>query len=128
MIERIPSDFPHLNCPAKDLEEVFYHLAKNALQAMSSADSHKLVLRASLGFTPKEDRAAFLYIGDTGPGISPEDLPRVFEAFYTTKPPQEGSGLGLAITRRLIEKYSGRISVSSFPGAGTTFTLCLPVA
>jgi signal transduction histidine kinase len=66
-------------------------------------------------------------VEDTGPGIPPQDLGKVFEPFYSTKPPGEGTGLGLAICLRILESYGGKISVRSEKGQGTIFTVQLPV-
>ncbi|MBM4333714.1 MAG: HAMP domain-containing protein [Deltaproteobacteria bacterium] len=66
-------------------------------------------------------------VEDTGPGITPEALGKIFDPFYSTKPPGEGTGLGLAICLRIIEAYSGRILVKSEEGKGTTFTILLPI-
>ncbi|NJL32932.1 MAG: HAMP domain-containing protein [Chloroflexaceae bacterium] len=71
-------------------------------------------------------------VGDTGPGIAPEDLPYIFERFYRTDRARTrekgGSGLGLAIVQRLVEAQGGQVHVSSIPGRGTTFYVQLPVA
>ena len=66
-------------------------------------------------------------IADTGIGISPEHLPRIFDPFFSTKGVGKGTGLGLAISRRIIEDHHGSIEVASEVGRGTTFTLWLPV-
>jgi hypothetical protein len=66
-------------------------------------------------------------VEDTGPGIPSETLGRIFEPFYSTKPPGEGTGLGLAICLRILESYGGRISVQSEKGKGTRFTVLLPI-
>jgi two-component system NtrC family sensor kinase len=66
-------------------------------------------------------------VEDTGPGIPPEALGKIFDPFYSTKPPGEGTGLGLAICLRIIEAAEGRIFVKSEEGKGTTFTILLPV-
>jgi signal transduction histidine kinase len=63
-------------------------------------------------------------VSDDGPGIPPDDLPRLFEPYFTTK--QAGTGLGLAIAERIVEEHGGRIDVASRPGRGATFTLWLP--
>jgi len=75
---------------------------------------------------------AVLRVRDTGPGIDPEHLPRIFERFYRADQPRSrqagGTGLGLAIAREVAEAHGGRIDVASRPGAGSTFSLVLPVA
>lgn len=69
-------------------------------------------------------------VADSGPGIGPEDLPHIFEAFYTVQPGgvagERGSGLGLAVSRRIIEAHGGGIAVQSTPGKGSTFVITLP--
>ena len=65
---------------------------------------------------------------DTGLGIAPENLPRIFDPFYTTKEVGEGTGLGLAVTYALVERMAGRIAVESWPDKGTIFTLTIPLA
>ncbi len=69
-----------------------------------------------------------LRVRDDGHGISPEHRTRLFEPFFSTRPPGEGTGLGLAIALRIVEQCGGRIEVESRPGAGATFTLVLPAA
>jgi signal transduction histidine kinase len=64
---------------------------------------------------------------DNGTGIRFEDQERIFEMFYTTKPPGKGTGLGLTITANLVQRLGGRITVDSQPGKGATFTVYLPV-
>jgi len=66
-------------------------------------------------------------VEDTGPGIPPDTLSKIFDPFFSTKPPGEGTGLGLAICLRILESYGGRIFVKSEEGKGTLFTILLPV-
>ena len=66
-------------------------------------------------------------VEDTGPGIPQEAFGKIFDPFYSTKPPGEGTGLGLAICLRIVEAYGGRILVKSEEGKGTTFTILLPI-
>ena len=65
---------------------------------------------------------------DTGPGISPEILPKIFQPYFTTKPPRQGTGLGLNIVQRLIKEGGGALHVHTRVGEGTTFTLYVPAA
>jgi signal transduction histidine kinase len=69
-----------------------------------------------------------LEIADTGIGIAPADLGRVFDPFFSTKPVGEGLGLGLATAQSIVTSASGTIAVDSVPGAGATFTVSLPAA
>ena len=66
-------------------------------------------------------------IRDTGPGLSADVLPRIFEPFYTTKEVGKGTGLGLAITYRIIQEHDGQILVANHPEGGAVFTVLLPV-
>ncbi len=66
-----------------------------------------------------------LTVADVGEGISPENLPRIFEPYFTTK--ASGSGLGLAIARRIVEAHGGTIEVKSEPGQGSLFLISLPL-
>ena len=68
---------------------------------------------------------ACLEIADTGPGIEPDRMDKIFEAYYSTK--RGGTGLGLPTTRRIVEEHEGRIDVHSEPGKGTSFTIRLPL-
>jgi len=103
------------------LQQVLVNLMVNAGQALSEHDGPRTVTvfaghsgNGSLAVTVK----------DTGPGIAPEDLPRLFEPFFTTK--HGGMGMGLAICRTTVEAHGGQLSVVSSPGSGATFRLTLP--
>ncbi|MBD2383870.1 sensor histidine kinase [Cylindrospermum sp. FACHB-282] len=76
-----------------------------------------------------EGKLAVITIKDQGPGISENDLPRIFEQFYTTNPSRQGNGngLGLAIAKRILEAHHGSITASSTANQGATFTICLPL-
>jgi signal transduction histidine kinase len=65
-------------------------------------------------------------VSDTGSGIAPEDLPHIFEPFYTTKPKDKGTGLGLATAYGIVQQHGGYIHVESELGQGTTFHVYLP--
>lgn len=126
ILERIPDPFPFLQCRPKDLREILYHLAKNALEAMPAGA--KLVIRAQLSFSTREEAFATIQVADTGPGIPESRLSCLFQPFYSTKSCREGNGLGLYLTQQLVRRNGGRITASSFKGHGTTFTLEFPLS
>ncbi len=107
------------------LGQVFLNLLVNAAQALPEGrlDQHQISIRTRL-----EDSRVIIEVADTGPGISPERIGRIFDAFYTTKEVGAGTGLGLAISQRIITDMGGRLTVQSTPGAGATFCVSLPVA
>ena len=74
----------------------------------------------------QEDGNIIASFTDSGKGIPPEILPKIFQPFFTTKPPGEGSGIGLDIVQKIIDKHRGKIEVESVPGQ-TTFTISLPL-
>ena len=99
------------------MEQVLGNLVVNACQAM--AEGGKLTISASA----KKDLAA-IAVKDTGTGISPENMKKLFEPLFTTK--VKGIGLGLAVSRKLAEANGGRIEAQSERGKGSTFTIFLP--
>jgi signal transduction histidine kinase len=112
----------------RQLEHALLNLVVNACQAMPEGGRLSVVIGVETPLAPLRggDAASVCCsISDIGCGIAPEDLGRIFEPFYTTKPPGEGTGLGLAIVERIVRQLQGAIEVSSRPGAGTTFTLRL---
>jgi len=98
---------------------VLTKLIQNGVQAMDRGGH--LTLR-----TGGDNGMVQISVSDTGVGIPPEELDRIFEAFYTTKPEGEGTGLGLSICRRIVEEHGGRIEVESEVQRGSTFTVLLP--
>lgn len=109
------------------LGQVLLNLAVNARDAM--AGRGKLSLRTAcrkgaVGYGPG---MAILELQDTGCGIPAEHLAHIFEAFFTTKGPEQGSGLGLSIVKGIIEQHHGEIQVESAPGQGTTIRILLPL-
>ncbi len=121
IVTRIPKDFPEVVCRQRDLSEILYNLANNALQAIEK--SGKIIFRAEYGYSSDQVPCAILTLADTGPGIPESMIERIFSPFVTTKTPEEGNGLGLSIVRDLVTQNSGKISVASSPGSGTAFTL-----
>lgn len=103
------------------LGQVALNLLVNALQALPNGAGTITVE------TGKVDTHVFFRVSDTGQGIAPESLPRIFEPHFTTKPPGEGTGLGLSIAWGIVADHRGRIEVDSKPGAGARFTTFLPL-
>ena len=103
------------------LKQVLWNLGLNAIQAMPGGGRLTCAIRPDVS----ENGAgwAAVELTDTGRGISPGELERIFEPFYTTKP--GGTGLGLAIVRRIIDQLGGRIEVISREGDGATFRIVL---
>jgi signal transduction histidine kinase len=120
LIEELDHDVLTVAADNNRLKQIFINLLMNAFQAMK--DGGVLFIRTS---TP-DDRSVRIEISDTGEGIPPERIERIFEPFYTTKKAGEGTGLGLFIVRKIVELMNGRISVTSTVGEGTTFTILLP--
>jgi len=113
------------------LEQAFVNLMLNAVEAIGPEGRLTIstdLVNADAPAQLREGGAKALRVGiaDTGTGISPEHLGRIFEPFFTTK--HHGTGLGLPVTRRIIAEHGGSIEIDSSPGAGTTFTIHLPVA
>jgi signal transduction histidine kinase len=111
---------------AGELHRLFMNLFVNAAEAMP--DGGRILVRARLT-TRRNDRARAMEIDitDTGRGIPPEAVPRIFERGFTTKPAGQATGLGLAICRDIILAYGGSIDVRTGVGQGTTVQVCLPV-
>ncbi len=128
VVERQYQPVPPALANTNQLQQVVMNLLVNARQAMSGG-GHLWIRLAH----DAESDTVDLTIRDTGSGIPPEKLPRIFDRYYTTKCGPDasgkgGTGLGLSFCRDVIEAHHGRIRVESSPGKGTAFTLKLPVA
>ena len=118
----LSKDIPELHLDAKKIQEVFLNLTLNALHAMPNGGS--LNIHTTLCNTMS---AHIVEVGlrDTGKGIEPRELGKIFRPFYTTH--HKGTGLGLYISKGIIESHGGEITVESEVGKGTVFTIKLPV-
>ncbi|MBN3968793.1 PAS domain S-box protein [Pseudomonas gregormendelii] len=105
------------------LQQVIINLIMNAMQAMGHAKSANRTLNISVRHKPPS--TVDVDIQDSGPGISPEQIPKLFEAFYTTK--TEGMGMGLSICRSIVEAHGGRVWATCQPGEGAVFHLSFPL-
>jgi PAS domain S-box-containing protein len=113
------------------LHEVLGNLVSNAVKYTPEEGTVIVRLREEPGDTPEPKRLAVIDVVDTGYGMSPEDLGRLFSRFFRSGRPEirkeRGTGLGLALSRRMVERIGGRIDVQSELGRGSTFTLRLPM-
>ncbi len=124
---------PHVFMDAGQMQQVFLNLLANAAEAMPGGGQVTLRTRAlvpaapsgaATQTVPQEVQIAFC---DTGVGIPPENIDKIFDPFFTSKEVGQGTGLGLAVSYGIIERHGGTIAVESTPGKGTTFTITLPV-
>jgi PAS domain S-box-containing protein len=125
-------DLPPILGDTNQLEQAFLNIVINAWHAMPEGGTLTLTTRLvpagqrspRAGRTPAAGLA--ILIADTGTGIAPEHLGRIFDPFFSTKGVGKGTGLGLAISRRILDDHHGSIEVESAPGRGTTFAIWLP--
>jgi signal transduction histidine kinase len=118
------------------LSTVLSHLTANAAQAMPAGGTLSVTVRAEVLDQPLASpflaappgHYVALAVSDTGPGIAPDVLPRIFDPFFSTRPIFESKGLGLAEVHGIVSAHRGGIAVESAPGRGSTFTVYLPVA
>ncbi len=113
-------DIPKIQGYPGKLHQVFMNLLSNAFQAVQDKGEVWIRTRTGSGMVEIE-------ISDNGSGIPQEDIKRIFEPFYTTKPVGQGTGLGLSISYGIIEQHGGKIQVASVPAKGSTFTVLLPI-
>jgi signal transduction histidine kinase len=115
--QELRSDLPLLELDRDQMKQAFYNVIKNSLEAMK----HRGILRIR---TDMDASHVLIGFTDTGGGISAENLSRVFEPYFTTKP--SGTGLGLLIVRRIVREHGGELSIQSSDGKGLTLTIRLP--
>lgn len=112
---------PAINTDMPQLQQAFLNILDNAIDAIGR--SGKITVATEYD---RDQSLVVIKIADTGCGIPKEQIPKIFDPFYTTKNPKEGIGLGLSVSYGIIEQLNGRISVESERGRGTTFTISLP--
>jgi len=115
------SDVPLILCNPQKIGQVFVNILMNAAQAIEG----KGVITVK---TYTKDEYVCIDITDTGCGIDPENITKIFDPLYTTKAPGAGVGLGLSVSYDIVRKYKGNIVFNSKLGEGTTFTVMLPLA
>jgi two-component system NtrC family sensor kinase len=117
----VEQNLPSIRASISELQQVFFNLINNAIDAMENQGG-------TLSISGKQENASIVIkVTDTGKGIPEANLDRIFDPFFTTKPVGKGTGLGLSICYGIIEKMGGKIEVESSVGAGTTFSVTLPL-
>jgi two-component system, sporulation sensor kinase E len=115
--QELRSDLPLLQLDRDQMKQAFYNVIKNSLEAMQRSGTLRIQ-------TDMDDTHVLIRFVDTGRGMSAENLSRVFEPYFTTKP--SGTGLGLLIVRRIVREHGGELSIESGQGKGLTVTIRLP--
>jgi len=124
VVRQFDPDLPDLTGSEDQLQQVFMNIISNAVEAMETGDAGRLSIKTGLSL---EKNAVWVKFTDTGVGISPENLTKLFEPFYTTKKKGKGVGLGLSLAYGIVQEHGGSIKVTSTPGEGTTFMATLPL-
>ncbi len=121
----LPDDLPLVRCDREAMVEALLNLFQNAYKY--TGPDKEITVGARV-----EGPTVLITVGDNGPGIAARDQKKIFEKFYRAKDPLdrtiEGSGLGLPMVKHIVNAHRGKVSVASQLGAGTTFTVALPVA
>ena len=119
----LPPELPLVQADARSMEEVFTNLISNGINYTPDGGT------VTVSAIPHGEYLEFR-VSDTGVGIAPEEIPKIFDKFYRVKHPETrqviGTGLGLSIVKGIIEAHRGSVEVESKPGVGTTFRVLLP--
>jgi len=119
-VDRQYGDIPHVTCSASDLNQVFMHLLRNAVAAIDGSGAIKVRSRADAGKVQID-------VGDSGVGMSAEQVQRAFDPAFTRSGTRARVGLGLFTSYGIVKQHDGEISIESRLGEGTTVTVTLPV-
>jgi signal transduction histidine kinase len=122
-VKRHYGRLPHVECHPNQINQVFMNLLVNACQAMDEGGAITITT-----WHEPQTHTVNVAFTDTGHGIAPNVLARVFDPGFTTKGAGVGTGLGLAICYQIVEAHGGRIAVESIEGKGATFVVSLPTA
>jgi two-component system sensor kinase FixL len=120
-VERNIEPVPAIRGDGAKLQQLFLNLFLNAADAMPEGGRLRVSLEA------RDAHEVEVRVADTGTGIPPEALAKIFEPFFTSKPRGKGSGLGLAVAKGIVSDHDGRIAVASEPGKGTEFLVSFPI-
>ena len=118
--EEIEANLPPLMLDRQRMHEALWNLVNNGLQAMPEGGRLRVTAKRH------EGKEVLIQIADTGEGIPPENLGKIFDYYFSTK--EKGMGLGLPLAHKIIQEHGGMIEVKSVVGAGTTFLVHLPIS
>jgi len=118
---KLAENLPPVLCDQSQMQQVVLNLLLNAAEATHAKSQRRVAVS-----TTADGGFVRLVVADNGEGIAPENLPKIFHPFFTTKPEGKGVGLGLAVSYGIIEAHGGDIEVASHVGEGATFTVSLP--
>jgi hypothetical protein len=120
IVRHYDPDSPKVFGNSGKLQQVFTNILLNARDAIPNGG------RIAISTNASHDHSLTIEVADTGIGIAPENVAKIYDPFYTTKGVGRGTGLGLAVSYGIVQEHSGHISVESTPGCGTTFRITLP--
>jgi len=123
IVQEFESDLPLLQSDEAHLQQVFLNLFNNAIDALKEKGGGDIRI-----MTYRNGEDITVTVADSGSGIAPEHLEKIFLPFFTTKPVGQGTGLGLSTCYGIVENLGGKITVTSELNVGTVFTVCLPLA
>jgi PAS domain S-box-containing protein len=127
LVRKLTPNLPRIMGDTNQLEQVFLNLIANARDAIDDGDGQKKELTIATGLSEDEGAPAILVsIRDSGAGILPENMEKIFEPFFSTKPVGKGTGLGLSLCYGIVEAHGGRIDIKSRVGEGTEVRITLP--
>ncbi|MDX8402128.1 MAG: ATP-binding protein [Mariprofundaceae bacterium] len=128
----IEDQLPDIRCEEVEIEQILLNLVLNAAQALEASEQGSIEVRIETDANHRLAQAGrpalILSVRDDGPGIRPDDLPNIFQPFWSQRADKGGSGLGLAMVQRIVRQHGGEIDVESEPGRGACFRIALPAA
>ena len=123
ILTQLASEPPLVTAHRGQLQEVFVNLVQNSIDAMGAMTDRSRVLQ--IRTEQRKPSAVAILVEDSGPGIDPKEMEKIFDPFVTTK--AKGMGLGLALCRMIIEQHGGQLSASSDATSGAKFQISLPM-
>jgi two-component system NtrC family sensor kinase len=126
VVSQLAESVPLINAHSGSLQRVLINLLNNSVDSL--AEERRVTITTQIALATEQQRSGIIIeISDTGAGISPELLPKVFDFFMTTKNSGSGTGLGLAVCREIVKEHGGKITIDSEMGKGTKVSVFLPI-